>query len=283
MKVRGGRATYGAVAGILMLDSSSPRIPGDPGHAGTFPFPVRYAVARGVSVDDLVAYEPHRVAPAVAAARQLEDAGVRFVVADCGLFSLYQQHVADALGVPFLGSALSLVPLVAATLAGDTPVGLITGHTGYLRDAHLAAANIDPARTVIRGMEDCGEFRRVVLEGVQELDVDALRAGAMAAAAEVVGERAGAIVLECPNLVPFRRDLQAAFGLPVLDLVSMIELYAGAYRLRSFGFPYAGSDGYLASPLGEEVDHHVTDGYAGSAGPGSTWWAPSGEGGAGWV
>lgn len=283
MKVRGGRATYGAVAGILMLDSASPRIPGDPGHAGTFPFPVRYAVARGVSVDDLVTFDAERVAPAVDAARELEAAGVRFVAADCGLFGLYQEHLAAALGVPFLGSALSLVPLLAATLAADTPVGIITGHTAYLREAHLAAANIDPVRAVIRGMEDCGEFRRVVLEGVQELDVGALGGGVRAAAAELVAEGAGALLLECTNLIPFRQDLQVAFGLPVFDLASLIDLYAGAYRLRAFSFPYAGTDGFVGVPLAAGGGPCVGEGTPAPGGPGTTWWAPSGEGGAGWV
>jgi hypothetical protein len=37
----GGTVNYGRVAGILMLDSTIPRIPGDPGHAATFSFPVR--------------------------------------------------------------------------------------------------------------------------------------------------------------------------------------------------------------------------------------------------
>jgi hypothetical protein len=46
----GGTANYGQVAGILMLDSTIPRIPGDPGHAETFDFPVRYGVIQCAGV-----------------------------------------------------------------------------------------------------------------------------------------------------------------------------------------------------------------------------------------
>ncbi len=46
---RGGKAVYGMPVGILMLDARFPRIPGDMGHAGTWPFPVLYRVVRGAT------------------------------------------------------------------------------------------------------------------------------------------------------------------------------------------------------------------------------------------
>ena len=35
----GGKAVYGARLGILMLEARFPRIPGDMGHDGMWPFP----------------------------------------------------------------------------------------------------------------------------------------------------------------------------------------------------------------------------------------------------
>jgi len=49
----GGKAVYGALLGILMLEARFPRIPGDMGNASTFPFPVRYHRVTG-AVPDLV-------------------------------------------------------------------------------------------------------------------------------------------------------------------------------------------------------------------------------------
>jgi len=118
---------HGFVAGIVMLDSETPRIPGDPGHAGTFKFPVCYATAHGFGVDDMLEYRPERLGPAFAAVRGLEQAGGGFVAADCGLFSIYQRDLAAAGEVPFLGSALSLVPLVAQSLSPRSAVGIVTG------------------------------------------------------------------------------------------------------------------------------------------------------------
>jgi hypothetical protein len=45
----GGKAIEGAPLGILMLEARFPRIPGDMGNAGTWPFPVLYRVVRGAT------------------------------------------------------------------------------------------------------------------------------------------------------------------------------------------------------------------------------------------
>ena len=45
----GGKTVYGACVGILMLETRFPRIPGDIGHAATWPFPVLYKVVRGAT------------------------------------------------------------------------------------------------------------------------------------------------------------------------------------------------------------------------------------------
>jgi hypothetical protein len=48
-RAHGGKTVYGACVGILMLETRFPRIPGDIGHAVTWPFPVLYKVVRGAT------------------------------------------------------------------------------------------------------------------------------------------------------------------------------------------------------------------------------------------
>ena len=48
-RAHGGKTVYGASVGILMLETRFPRIPGDIGHAATWPFPVLYKVVRGAT------------------------------------------------------------------------------------------------------------------------------------------------------------------------------------------------------------------------------------------
>ena len=238
--VFGGSTTYGQVAGILMLDSTIPRLPGDPGHAQTFDFPVRYGVIRDFPFQDLVDIRTEHIGRIIATALELQREGVRFVAADCGLFSPFQRQIADALRIPFIGSSLHLLPLIAAFLPASQQIGLITGDTRLLKPAHLEAAGADFQRLVIRGMENNPEFQSVVIDRGQKLHPQALKAGVMRAAEDLLrsGKPIGAVVLECTNLITFRRDIQSEFGVPVYDLVSLMEFFADGYRLRSFAARY---------------------------------------------
>lgn len=236
----GGTTNYGQIAGILMLDSTIPRLPGDPGHAETFSFPVRYGVIRDLPFQDLVEIRFDHIDRIFKTAIDLQNEGVNFVAADCGLFSVFQRQIADVLTIPFIGSSLTLLPLIAGFLPQHQKIGLVTGDTRLLKSEHLAAAGADPERLVIRGMENSPEFLGVVINRGQKLDPDAMRAGVLTAVDDLFrsGESLGAVVLECTNLITFRADIQDQFKIPVFDLVSLIELFADGYRLRSFSAAY---------------------------------------------
>ena len=236
----GGTTNYGQVAGILMLDSTIPRIPGDPGNAETFDFPVRYGVIREFPFEDLVEIRQDNIDRVIKAAIDLQTEGVNFVTADCGLFSPFQKDIADALEIPFIGSALNLIPLITGFLPGRQKIGLITGDTQLLKTPHLEAAGADPDRLVIRGMENSEEFKQVVIERGPKLDIDAMQAGVLTAAEDLFrsGEPIGAVVLECTNLITFRCDIQRQFNVPVFDLVSLMEFFADGYRFRDFTTRY---------------------------------------------
>ncbi len=217
-----------------MNESTIPRVPGDPGHAETFPFPVRYGVVRGFPFEDLVACRKDHLDRVVQAALALQAEGVRFVAADCGLFSIFQQDLAERLDIPFLGSPLSMIPLISAFLPASRKIGLITGDTRILEDEHLRAAGANRDRLALCGLEGSSEFQRVVIERGETLDVGAMQRGVLEAARGIAGEPLGAVVLECTNLATFRSDVQGLLGVPVFDMVSLIEFFADGYRLRNF-------------------------------------------------
>ncbi len=235
-RVKGGMTAYGQIVGILMSDTKIPRIPGDPGYAGTFSFPVRYGVIKDFPFSDLIDGKRDHLENVLSTAVALQEEGVRFIAADCGLFSLFQREIADTLNVPFLGSSLSLIPLIQSFLPSHKKVGVITGDTRILREAHLKAVGVDPRSVKVGGLDDCAEFQRVVVHRGDNLDPSALREGVIEAAAKLFEgtESIGAVVFECTNLITFRIDIQENFKVPVFDLVSLIDFFASGYRLRPF-------------------------------------------------
>ena len=236
----GGRPTHGELAGVLVLESPAPRVPGDLGHAGTFGFPVRYGVPRGFPFADLVAGDPSRLGLVIETIRELVGAGVRFVVADCGFFSVFHREISAAVTVPFLSSSLMLIPLIERWLPAGGQVGVLTGHAGLLHQRHLEPVGADLARVAVAGMESEPEFSRVVLGGEQQLRPERMRADTVRAAERLCREHpdVGAIVLECTNLITYRSDVQRATSRPVYDALSLVELAASGFRFRDFAPEY---------------------------------------------
>lgn len=236
--VTGGHPTYGEIAGILMMESTAPRLPGDPGHAATFDFPVRYAVLKGYPFDEMITGATDHLDIILDGARELEAAGVKFVAGDCGLFSIFQERIASELSIPFLGSALSLVPMLKTTLPPSKKIGVITGAVSLLNDAHLSGAGIDPDDIVLSGMDDSPEFKRVVIDRAPDLDPQAMRRDILVAAKRLQGLDLGCVILECTNLITYRQDVQTLLNLPVYDMVSFIEMMADGYRSKQFHSPF---------------------------------------------
>jgi len=234
---RGGKAIYGAVLGILMLEARFPRIPGDMGNAATWPFPVLYRVVRGASPERVVLHGAAGLLPDfIAAARDLVDLGAEAITTNCGFLSLFQQEIAAAVAVPVATSALMQVPWVQSTLPPGKRVGLVTVSGATLTAAHLDAAGV-PRDIPLAGTENGREFFRVLIKAEKdEMDValaeqDVVEAGMALAAGH---PEVGAIVLECTNMPPYAAALRAAVGLPVYDIYSMIGWFHAGLRPRRF-------------------------------------------------
>ena len=89
--VRGGKAVFGGVVGVLMLETRFPRIPGDIGNAGTWPFPVLFKIVPGASPDRVVLRQAEGLLDAfIDGARELVTAGVDGITTTCGFLALFQ-------------------------------------------------------------------------------------------------------------------------------------------------------------------------------------------------
>jgi Asp/Glu/hydantoin racemase len=228
VRVRGGQNIFGFSVGILMLDTQFPRIPGDMGNAATFDFPVLYRRVRGASPDRVVRHGQQELLPAfIEGARELEREGVRAVTTNCGFLAKFQSEVAASVSIPVFTSSLMLVPLVHRMLPPGRAVGIMTVDASSLRPAHFEGAGITrDIPTVVAGMETEKEFTRVLLDDQLEFDVDAARQEHLTVARRMLEAHPeiGAIVLECTNMPPYRADLQAATGLPVFDITTLVRM-----------------------------------------------------------
>ena len=231
-RVRGGFNQYGITVGILMLDTRFPRIPGDMGNAGTFPFPVRYHRVPGAGPDLVVRRGAAGLLPAfIEGARQLEREGVGAITTNCGFLVTFQRELAASVRVPVFTSSLLLVPLVHRLLPPGGRVGIMTVSAATLGPDHLEGAGIGPDIPIaVAGLETEKEFTRVLLGDELELDVDVAREEHVRVARRLVAEHpdVGAIVLECTNMPPYAADIQRETGLPVFDIVSLVTMVHGA-------------------------------------------------------
>lgn len=234
---RGGKAIYGAPLGILMLQAKFPRIPGDMGNAGTWPFPVLYRVVQGASPQRVVLNTAAGLLDDfLAAAADLVAQGAEAITTNCGFLSLFQREIAAHVGVPVATSSLIQVPWVQSTLPPGKRVGIITVSGKSLTPRHLAAAGVPPDTPFV-GTEDGREFFRVlILAEKQDMDVDLARQDILDAGRRLVAAHPdiGAIVLECTNMPPYAADVQADLGLPVFDIYSLITWWHAGIRPRAF-------------------------------------------------
>jgi len=228
MRLRGGQNVFGFSVGILVLDTQFPRIPGDIGNVATFDFPVLYHRVAGASADRVVRHGRRELLPSfIEGARALEREGVRAITTSCGFLAMFQAEMAGAVSVPVFTSSLMLVPLVHRMLPPGKAVGIITVDASSLRPDHYAGAGISrDIPIVVAGLETEKEFTHVLLDDLMELDVEIARQEHLTVARRLLDAHPeiGAIVLECTNMPPYRADIQAATGLPVFDITTLVRM-----------------------------------------------------------
>lgn len=234
----GASAGSAAAIGVICLDTSYTKIPGHIRNRATFGFPVVYHVVSGATPERVVTQpDPALLEPFTDAAVQLEAAGVKAITSACGFLALFQAELASSVRIPVYSSSLLQVPMVHRMLGSGRTVGILTANASSLSPAHLAGAGAQGVPVRIAGMAEQPEFREVILEGQRD-DLDPRRLGSEVAG---VAERlvranpdVGALVLECTDLVPFARDIQARTGVPVFDIVTLTGLVQASLSRRPF-------------------------------------------------
>jgi len=230
------RADNGACLGILMLETRFPRIRGDIGNPNTWPFPVKIRIVPNASPQRVVREGAAGLLDAFCeTADELVAEGADGIGTTCGFLSLFQDDIAARCSVPVATSSLLQAPFIQRLLGPRKRVGILTISAGSLSEAHLAAAGVPPGTPVL-GTEGGREFTRAILNDEPDLDVGLARQDILDAGAELLAVHpdVGAILLECTNMAPYSKSLQAATGVPVFDIYTFLTWFQSALSPRDF-------------------------------------------------
>jgi hypothetical protein len=218
--------------GVLMLDTRFTRFVGDIGNPNSYDAPVLFEVVRGATVDKIVpAKAPPLIEDFVAAGNRLIERGATAITTGCGFLVLNQAELSRRLAVPVATSALLLIPSLLKLLPAGKRLGVLTFSGRDLTPAHFAAAGAPP-ETPVEGVAQDGVFQRAIYERPCDDSIAARESEVVAAARRLIARHADidALLFECTNFPPHRAAVEAATGLPVYDVFTLIGLLRRAPR-----------------------------------------------------
>lgn len=228
--------------GVIMLDTTFERPPGDVGHPDSWSFPVKFRRVGGASVGRVIRQGGTGLIEAfVEAGQSLIDEGCGCIITSCGFMARHQRTLAKALGVPVAASSLLQLPMIEMTLGEGRRAGVITYDAASISTEMFTACAADPS-VPVRGVPPGGAFHALI-EGGAPYDRAALEAEVLQVARALVTDHpeTGAILLECTNMPPFSRAIARAAGRPVFDILTLGEWLVAATAPRSFNHEPKGS------------------------------------------
>ncbi len=236
--VRPGADCYGFAIGILLIDCSTPFIPGDVGNASTYNYPVLYKTVPDVTLERLIEQgDESLIDNVIEVAKEMEAMGVRAITSDCGYMVRYQQKVADAVNIPVILSSLVQLPMLERSIGSHQKIGIICANQKRLSPQLLETAGLqNPDSVVIYGLEDQPNFRGPILDETGTLEPEKIEQEIVAIAKQMIEQHPeiGPILLECSNLPPYAAAVQQATGRLVFDYTTLIDMYAGSAKRKPF-------------------------------------------------
>ena len=228
---------HGVTVGIMMLDvPGSSSLPGDIGYAcRPFGFRCRPPWCVAPTPDRIVKPKADGMLEMFkAAADDLIALGVEGITTSCGFLACLHQELAHC-SVPILTSSLLQIPLVQSMLPKGKRVGVLTADKAALTDDHFRSVGVATDLPVV-GMPPNGVFRHNNRTGQPVVDRDAQEREVLGMAEDLLTQHAdiGAIVCECTNLPPYSAAIERRFGVPVFDIITLVEWFHAGLRPRHY-------------------------------------------------
>ncbi|TNC14498.1 aspartate/glutamate racemase family protein [Methylobacterium terricola] len=219
--------------GIIMLDTTFERPPGDVGHASSWPFPVLFEIVRGATARRVVGGQDSDLGDAfVQAGQALRARGAVGIITSCGFLAARQRSLAARMPLPLATSSLMQLPLIDRCLPDGKRTGVVTYDAEALTPAHFVEVGADPSTPVV-GLPESGALRGLIERGAA-YDAEALARDVLEAAGRLTARGdIGAILMECTNLPPFSKAVADRFDIPVFDIITLGRwFYTGLLQTR---------------------------------------------------
>lgn len=230
-----GRPVYGAKLGIIILDTRFQRFIGDIGNAETFRFPVQYSVISGISLGADLTPDGETLQVFYRAIDDLVARGVDGISTSCGFLAIMQPHLTARSPVPVASSSLLQIPMLQRMLPSNKQVGVLTAKKPALTPGHFAGVGVD-FNGPIAGMSLEGYFRANLISGNPRIDFARQEAEVLDTVRTFLTENPsiGALVFECTNLSPYSAAVEREFGIPVYDVITMLDWFHAGLRPRQY-------------------------------------------------
>ncbi|MCD8230335.1 MAG: aspartate/glutamate racemase family protein [Clostridiales bacterium] len=231
------RYTAGFAIGIIAIELIYPKMPGNVANATTYPFPVLYRKVT-FDVERLFAGDVALKDEILAAARELEEEGVRAIIGACGYFAYFQREVAEAVNVPVFLSSLCQLPLIKTAVSAKKKIAVFAASGENISDTVLRQVGTDMERVLVVDIGGLPEFH-AIRYGETTLDNGRLKRALCEVAADLLKREpeVGAILLECSDLPPYAKAIQEVTGLPVFDFNTMIDMvYHAVVQKTYYGY-----------------------------------------------
>lgn len=238
MIYHGGFNIYGEIIGILVLETSFPRIPGDIGNATSFNFPVRYKIVKGATPKRIThEFDKKILKNFIEAAKELENDGVKAITTTCGYLAIFQKQLSEAVDIPVFTSSLLQIPIIYRMLRPNEKIGILVANAKTFHKDILKEVGAENVPSVITGLYGNTEFDRIREDNI--IDVEKAEEEVVLLAKNLVKEDPliKAIVIEGANLPPYSKKINEATGLPVFDIMTLIKwVYSALIQNEYHGY-----------------------------------------------
>ncbi len=223
------------ILGVLQLMNTPVDIPGSMGHPDSYAAPVRFLQVPGAWTSNVVGAGGAVCASYIECARRLEAEGVAAIVSNCGFTARFQKDVAAAVSVPVAMSSLLLVPFAARLLPPGAKLGMATYDASVLGEVHYNGAgwSRDKLPVEVVGIEGSEAWHRMA-DPDTKLTREMVERDVIAALGGLIGRHPeiASLVLEC-SAFPLAADaVRRAFGLPVVDFLTMANMVVASAPAR---------------------------------------------------